>query len=103
LPRTFIGRQHDVLAHGEVRPQVEGLEHHPEPRPEPHERGRVDRLRPGRQPGHVDLDAVDRNAAGLGRLEEVHAAQEGAFPGPGRARIETTSPAPADRLTPLET
>src|SRR6266508_2586726 len=74
-PAGLDGAEGDVVQHGLVREQVEGLEHHADVGPQP---GELFTLLGQGRPVDLDRAAVDR-------LEPVDAAAQGRLPRPGRA------------------
>ncbi|MNY36998.1 hypothetical protein D3C86_1715260 [compost metagenome] len=75
-PACDLQGKGDVLRHRAVRKQVELLEDHPDP---------ALGATQGRRREGAQLLAVDRDAPGVGALEEVHRAQEGGLACPGVA------------------
>ena len=73
MPRTLMRRQHAILQHGQMRKQVERLEHHADLAPHP-----VQAL--GVRP---DLHAVEGDASGLVVFELVDAADQRGLAGAG--------------------
>ena len=79
-------RLDDVLQHGHVRPQVEALEHHAELGADAVDLLVVFRRGVAIARGlHLDELAGDEDAAGIGRLQEVDAAEHGALAGAAAA------------------
>ena len=70
----------DVLQHRHVRPEIKALKHHAETGAQALDLPGIGRqLMAARMALHLDGFAADADHAGVGRLQQVNAAQQGAF------------------------
>jgi hypothetical protein len=106
----FIAFEHimrplnDILQDRHMRPQVKTLKDHPQPRTQA-------LYLPGirRQPMpagvvlHFNRLATDADHPGIGRFQQINAAQQRTFTGAAGARIEMTSPCRAWMVIPFRT
>ena len=77
----------DVFKHRHVLPQVEALKHHTKTRPQPNDLIHVGRDRtPRAANSHPDSFPLNRDGTAVGRLEQIDAAQKGAFARSGGAK-----------------
>jgi hypothetical protein len=83
----------DVVDHAHVGEQVEALEHHPDAPPD----------RVGVEAWLGDVDPVEEHLAVVGRLEQVHAAQQRRLPGAEAPISVITSPTATSRSMPSST
>ena len=94
LPGVLAQREGDVVEHRHRIEQRAALEEHRHPPPQRRQLLLVER---------VDLDAVEHDAAGVGRLEAVEQAQEHALAGARAAEDHQHSPRRTSKSTPLST
>ena len=98
-PRRFD----DVLQDGHVRPQVEALENKAHPRPQSSDLGMVGGHQGAVATGlELELLAGDQYLALMGVFQQVDAAQQGAFPGTGRAEDGNDVAIPGQQVDALE-
>ncbi len=80
-----MGREHGILQNGAVGKEIELLKHHADLLAQA--MGALFEIPVGRFVKAVAIDGNPRdgNAAGVGNLQKIHAAQKGALAAPGRA------------------